>query len=102
MRRSQKANKQGFSGGNHVKHSNRYKGPAGDSRPPAEIFAGIEARAQQAAEYKNKLLAAMDDVMDNAKLMSWESRVDLVRDATYDWLVANDPDFAERAKANKP
>ncbi len=56
-----------------VKHSSRYKGPAGDSRPSAEIFAGIEARAQQAIEYKNKLLSAMDDAMENATLMSWES-----------------------------
>ena len=26
-----------------VKHSSRYNGPAGASRPAAEIFAGIEA-----------------------------------------------------------
>lgn len=45
-----------------VKHSSRYRGPAGDSRPEAEIFAGIEARAQQAQLYKDKLLAAMDEV----------------------------------------
>ena len=80
-----------------VKHSSRYKGPAGDSRPEAEIFAEIEARAQQAQLYKGKLLAVMDETMEKADLMMWESRAALVRETAIDWLIKNDPDFAERA-----
>ena len=84
-----------------VKHSSRYKGPMGDSRPPAEIFKGIEQRAQQAKTYQTKLLAVMDEIMDNATLMSWEGRADLVRDTAIEWLVINHPDFAERAEQLK-
>lgn len=80
-----------------VKHSSRYKGPAGDSRPEAEIFAGIEARAQQEQLYRDKLLAVMDEIMEKANLMMWESRAELVRKTAIDWLIKNDPDFAERA-----
>ena len=80
-----------------VKHSSRYKGPAGDSRPAAEIFAGIEARAQQAQLYRDKLLVVMDEIMEKADLMMWESRAALVRETAIDWLIKNDPDFAERA-----
>lgn len=80
-----------------VKHSSRYKGPAGDSRPEAEIFAGIEARAQQEQLYRDKLLAVMDEIMEKANLMMWESRAELVRETAIDWLIKNDPDFAERA-----
>ena len=84
-----------------VKHSSRYKGPAGDSRAPAEIFKGIEERAQQAKIYRDKLLALMDEIMDNATLMTWPSRADLVRDTAIEWLVINHPDFAERAEQLK-
>ena len=80
-----------------VKHSSRYKGPAGDSRPAAEIFAGIEARAQQEQLYRDRLLAAMDEIMEKADLMVWESRAELVRKTAIDWLIKNDPDFAEMA-----
>jgi len=84
-----------------VKHSSRYKGPMGDSRPPAEIFKGIEDRARQAKEYQTKLLAGMDEIMENATLMTWPSRADLVRDTAIEWLVINHPDFTERAEQLK-
>ena len=84
-----------------VKHSSRYKGPAGDSRAPAEIFKGIEERARQAKAYQTKLFAVMDEIMENATLMKWESRADLVRDTAIEWLVINHPDFAERAEQLK-
>lgn len=80
-----------------VRHSSRYQGPMGDSRPPAEIFAGIEARRKQAEEYAARLRALMDETMRDATLMRWESRAALVRDVAVDWLTENDPDFAERA-----
>lgn len=80
-----------------VRHSSRYQGPMGDARPPAEIFAGIEARNTQVEEYATRLWALMDEIMRNATLMMWESRAALVRDVVVDWLTKNDPDFAERA-----
>lgn len=80
-----------------VRHSGRYQGPSGDARPPAEIFAGIEARHKQATEYADRLRALLDEIMRDATLMMWESRAALVRDVTVDWLTENDPDFAERA-----
>jgi hypothetical protein len=81
-----------------VKHSSRYSGPAGDSRPPAEIFAGIAAREKQATEYADRLRALLDEIMRDATLMMWESRAQLVRNVVVEWLTENDPDFAERAK----
>lgn len=78
-----------------VKHSSRYQGPMGDSRAPAEIFAGIEARAVQQREYTNRLIALMDEIMRDATLMMWESRADLVRGAVIDWLEKNDPRLTE-------
>lgn len=80
-----------------VRHSSRYHGPMGDSRPPAEIFAGIEARHKQAEEYSARLRALMDEIMRDATLMMWESRASLVREVAVDWLTENDPDFADRA-----
>jgi hypothetical protein len=68
----------------------------GDSRSPKEIFAGIEARAQQSQEYKDKMTAVMDEIMENATLMSWESRADLIRETAIDWLYENHPDFQDR------
>jgi hypothetical protein len=76
-----------------IKHSSRYKGPAGDSRPVAEIFAGIEARAQQAREYQGKMIAVMNEILEGANLMHWESRIALVRETVVDWLSEKDPDF---------
>lgn len=76
-----------------VKHSSRYKGPMGDSRPPEEIFAGIEARIKQAEPFQARLLAAMDDIMANMTMTSWEGRAEMVRKITIDWLFANHPDF---------
>lgn len=80
-----------------VKHSSRYQGPAGDSRPEAEIFAGIEARAYQAREYAEKLRATMEEIMSDATLMMWESRADLIRQTVIDWLKENDYRFAEQS-----
>ena len=78
-----------------VKHSSRYQGPMGDSRAPAEIFAGIEARAVQQREYAERLTALMDEIMRDATLMMWESRADLIRSVVIDWLEKNDPRFGE-------
>lgn len=81
-----------------IKHSSRYKGPMGDSRSPAEIFAGIEARAQQAQECQATLIVTMDGIMENAKLITWESRLNLIRETVVDWLIENDPETAEKMK----
>jgi hypothetical protein len=67
----------------------------GDARPPAEIFAGMEARRKQADEYAARLRALMDEIMRDATLMMWESRADLVRGAVIDWLEKNDPRLTE-------
>ena len=80
-----------------VKHSSRYKGPMGDSRSPAEIFAGIEARAKQAEPFRARLTAAMDDIMQNMTLTSWEGRAETVRELTIGWLFKNHPEFMEQA-----
>lgn len=79
-----------------VKHSNRYKGPMGDCRAPAEIFAGIEARNAQAQEYKTRLINVMDDIMNNAMLMSFECRAEMIKETAIDWLFKNHPDFMEK------
>lgn len=71
--------------------------PATKGRPPAEIFAGIEARVKQATPFRDRLMAAMDDTMDNMTLTSWEGRAELVRETVIEWLMKNNPDFAERA-----
>lgn len=78
-----------------VRHSSRYQGPGGDARPPAEIFAGIEARHKQATEYAGRLRALLDEIMRDATLMMWESRADLIRSVVIDWLEKNDPRFGE-------
>ena len=88
-----------------VKHSSRYKGPMGDSRPPAEIFAGIEARAKQAEPFRARLIADMDDIMENMTLTSFVGRADTVREIMIAWLFANHPDFmsmgSQREAENK-
>lgn len=84
-----------------VRHSSRYKGPMGDSRPPDEIFSGIEARHRQAQEYVDRLRALMDEIMSDATLMRWESRAWLVRETVIDWLKDNDPDFAEHGEKER-
>lgn len=81
-----------------VKHSSRYKGPAGDSRPAAEIFAGAEARSKQMYPYVDRLEFAMRDLLKNATLTSFEGRLDAIRMMTIDFLTQNDLDFAERAR----
>lgn len=81
-----------------VKHSNRYTGPAGDSRPTAEIFAGIEARTQQAGPFMQRLIFAMDDIMENMTLTSTHGRADMIRDIMIDWLYEHHPDYAGKEK----
>ena len=76
-----------------VRHSSRYKGPAGDSRPAAEIFDGIEARAQQAEPFRARLIGAMNDIRDNMTLTSLDGRVEAVREIVIDWLAKNHPEF---------
>jgi hypothetical protein len=70
----------------------------GDSRPPEEIFAGIDARIKQAEPYRARLLAAMDDIMQNMTLTSWEGRAETVREVVVEWLFKNHPDFTENDK----
>lgn len=78
-----------------VKHSSRYKGPMGDSRPPAEIFAGMEAREKQAEVFRQRLLAVMDDIMANMTLSSFEGRAEMIREVMRGWLFASHPEFME-------
>lgn len=80
-----------------VRHSSRYNGPMGDSRPPAEIFDGIEARAKQSEPFVARLIAAMDDMRDNMTLTSPDGRVEAVRGIVIDWLFKNHPDFIDKA-----
>jgi hypothetical protein len=79
-----------------IKHSSRYHGPAGDSRPSVEIFAGIEARNQQAQEYREEMISIMDGIMENANLMSPEGRLALIRETAIDWLYEHDPNLPKR------
>jgi len=85
-----------------VKHSSRYKGPMGDSRPPAQIFAGIEARIKQTEQYKKKLVAVLDDIKQNMTLTSLEERTRMIRETVIEWMFENCSDFKEkRSKANE-
>jgi hypothetical protein len=82
-----------------VKHSSRYKGPAGDSRPAAEIFAGIAARDQESKHFTEALIAAFDTVWRSATLHSPEARIELIWETTLDWRMMHDIEFAERVNA---
>jgi hypothetical protein len=76
-----------------ITHSSRYKGPMGDSRPPAQIFAEIEARTKQAEQYKAKLISVLDDIKQNMTLTSLEERTRMIRATVIEWLATNCPDF---------
>lgn len=78
-----------------VKHSSRYKGPAGDSRPASEIFAGIEARKKQAEQFEEMLMAAFDAVWRSATLPSPDDRILIVWYAAVKWREEHDVEFAE-------
>ena len=76
-----------------VKHSSRYKGPAGDSRPASEIFAGIEARAQENAGIHTALTAALDIALKSRQHASFDDRIALIKGVCRDWLFKNDPEL---------
>ena len=84
-----------------VRHSSRYNGPSGDSRPAAEIFAGIEAREVQTQECIDRLNLAMDDVLKNVTLSSFDARVAIVKGTAIEWLMKHDLEFAELAGRRK-
>lgn len=84
-----------------VNHSSRYKGPAGDSRPAAEIFAGIEAREVENDAVQKELIAAIENTLSNRKLASFEGRIQLIRNTFVDWLFENDPTLEHRKDGEK-
>lgn len=79
-----------------IKHSPRYSGPMGDSRPPAEIFAGIEARQRENESMCEQLVAALDHALQSRKLASHQGRLDTIREIFIGWLADNDLDFREK------
>ena len=84
-----------------IKHSSRYKGPAGDSRPAAEIFGGIEAREKQTQKFEKILTDAFDSVLRSATLSDPEDRISIVWDAAVQWRVKHDLEFAERVNPTR-
>lgn len=79
-----------------IKHSSRYKGPAGDSRPWAEIEADMIAREEQASMVKEKLIEALNEAMWAMTLSSHPDRVLSVWDTVVEWRTMNDLEFKER------
>ena len=73
-----------------VKHSRRYNGPMGDARPPAEIFAGIEARKQENEKVEADLRAALDKALAERELASYQGRMQLIRKVVLDWILEHD------------
>lgn len=82
-----------------ITHSSRYKGPMGDSRPPAQIFAGIEARTKQAEQFKAKLMSVLDDIKQNMTLTSLDGRIQMIRETVIEWLFENCSDFKKKEKS---
>lgn len=79
-----------------VKHSSRYQGPAGDSRPAAEIFSGIEEREKEAEQFQEMLMAAFDTVFRSMTLSSPEDRILMIWYAALEWRMKHDIEFRER------
>lgn len=84
-----------------VKHSSCYKGPAGDSRPAAEIFAGIEARAEE----QKAAMAGFEDYLDGLlsamPLTSHTGRVAAIKERFIAWWMEHDMDAKERYEEEK-
>lgn len=78
-----------------VCHSQRYSGPAGDSRPAKEIFGGMESRSKQADEFAEKLTTTMNDVLENATEMSATARIELVKSVAFEWILDHDIEMRE-------
>ena len=81
-----------------VCHSQRYTGPAGDSRPAKEIFDGMESRSKQADEYAEKLTTAMNDVLENATELSANGRIELVKNVAFEWILKHDIELRDRVE----
>jgi len=85
-----------------LKPSSRYKGPAGDSRAPAEIFVGMEARAVENDAIQKELHTALDNALNSRKLASVDGRLELIRRTVVDWLFENDPTINYGEKGGVP
>lgn len=79
-----------------VRHSTRYKGPMGDSRPPSEIFAKMEARAKEGAVIRERLIAALDIALNSRQLATYESRLDMINDTYVKWRASKSPSFRDK------
>ena len=73
-----------------VEHSSRYTGPAGDSRPAKEIFAGMEARSREAEVALSGFHGYLDKIMSDMPLSSHPCRVEAIKDAFISWWMKHD------------
>lgn|GEM_PF-6444949 len=71
-----------------IKHSSRYTGPSGDSRPAREIFDGIEARAIAGRAMEGALLEALDNAFCSGVFANTRpsDRVDAIKSVFMGWI----------------
>lgn len=62
----------------------------GDNRAAAEIFTGIENRAQESTAIAESLRAALDIALTSRKCASHQDRVSLIKGVCIDWLMEHD------------
>ncbi len=85
-----------------VRHSSRYKGPSGDSRPPAEIFAKMERRGAEAIAAQDGLNAYLDGMLASRELISGDGMIELIWETVVCWRANHEVDFAKLVKRITP
>lgn len=84
-----------------VKHSSRYNGPAGDSRPADQIFAGMEKRREQSEQVLNELEMQLDKALADMTLSSPCGAVDAIKERFISWWMEHDLDAKERYRKGR-
>lgn len=66
--------------------SSRYNGPCGDCRPAAEIFAGIERKAEQSIVYRKQITDCLNSILNDKSNLSIDGKIELIRNTVVEWL----------------
>lgn len=69
-----------------IRPSSRYTGPCGDSRPAAEIFAGIERKATQSLGYQARINDLLDAILEEKSDLSVDGKIEMIRRTVVEWL----------------
>lgn len=57
-----------------------------DCRPAAEIFAGIERKAEQSLAYHKQITDCLNSILDEKSDISIEEKIELIRTTVVEWL----------------